>query len=581
VPRFRSRRSAGMSFVRIVSAVTTCAALVIGAAVAVPRPAGAATQSALFTGQQMTGGQELQDGPFTLVMQTDGNLVEYLAEPNGQSYALWSSGTWGNPGALVVMQTDGNLVIYLDGRPLWDSGTWGHSGVVLVVWTNGALFLADSTSLLWGVGEGPASGGMPQMLPSGNTVLHTNYGLYDGQTISAGSFLLAMQNDGNLVIYAPAGYPLWNTGTYWQPGDWLVMQGDGNLVIYDVHGNPLWAAGTWGNPGDFAVMQADANFVIYSVFGTPLWASNTAQGAYANPLRSVQSLIPERIDQGVDYSGNGPVYAMGDGVVLSLNDNGWPGTGNVTYQLTDGPGRGLDVYFAECIQPTVGVGQLVNAYTQIGVMSTSCGTGIETGWSEGDDLIPDAAAYWCFDGNDPTSYGVNFSDFLASTGAPGGIVDGPVTCPDPPPVPSYPGAPPSFPTWGASIIPSIGSAAPASPAPSVAPSPSPNGAVTVPELHGAQTQIPQSAYTFFQSVGQAIVTDQWSSVPLVGGEIAPETPGYRGYAVGSIEVVSVDNPEHPARIVAVIRIPGAADGSVEVTAELQPSGSWALASSGM
>jgi hypothetical protein len=290
----------------------------------------------------------------------------------------------------------------------------------------------------------------------------------------------------------------------------------------------------------------------------------------------VQSLIPERIDEGVDYSGNGPVYAIGTGVVLSLNDNGWPGTGDVTYQLTNGSAQGLDVYFAECIQPTVQVGQSVNANTQIGVMSTSCGTGIETGWSAGDGLIPDAAAHSCYDGADPTTYGVNFSDFLVSLGAPAGILGGQLTCPTPPPVPSYPGAPGAFPTWGAwGAGPSVAAAPPSSGDPWVEPTARNN--VDVPQLHGGQAQIPQAAYTLLQQIGQALVTDQWSSVPVVPGDVAPETPGFRSYTVGSIEVVSTDNAQEPTKVVAVINLPAAADGANEVTIQLQPSG-WALAS---
>jgi hypothetical protein len=41
-------------------------------------------------------------------MQTDGNLVLYAA--NG--YAIWASNTSGNPGAFLRCQDDGNLVIY-------------------------------------------------------------------------------------------------------------------------------------------------------------------------------------------------------------------------------------------------------------------------------------------------------------------------------------------------------------------------------------------------------------------------------------------------------------------------------------
>ncbi len=559
----------------IVVAVLAFVVLLLMGFVVAPGAAFGSTQAGLSPGQELGVGQELQDGPFIVVMQGDGNLVEYVSEPNGQLYALWNSGTWDNPGAVAVMQTDGNLVVYLNGSPLWDSGTYGHPGAGFILWTNGAIFVADSSGLLWGVGQGPAEGDFPpQPLPSGDSVLAAGSGFFDGQTITAGKFLLAMQNDGNLVVYGAGGGAEWNAGTWGQPGDWLTMQADGNLVIYDIHGYPIWASGTFGNPGAEAVMQTDGNFVVYSSSGTALWDSNSGPGAYVNPLRSVQSLIPERIDQGVDYSGNGPVYAIGDGVVLSLNNNGWPGIGNITYQLTDGPGKGLDVYFAECVDPMVQAGQSVNASTEIGFMSNSCGTGIETGWSAGDHLIPDAAAHYCYDGADPTTYGLNFSDLLVSLGAPGGIVDGPLTCPAPPPVPNYPGAPSAFPTWGAG--PAIRAPLPSSSSPHVEP-PGPNE-VEVPQLHGGQDPIPRAAYTLLHRIGRAMVTDQWSGVPVVPGVEAPETPGLKGYSVGVIEVVSLDNTQEPTKIVSVINIPAAADGADEVTIELQPSGVWALAS---
>lgn len=55
-----------------------------------------------------------------LVMQRDGNLVVYLGHK-----ALWSSGTWGHPGARLVLQRDRNLVIYsAAGRALWATGTY-------------------------------------------------------------------------------------------------------------------------------------------------------------------------------------------------------------------------------------------------------------------------------------------------------------------------------------------------------------------------------------------------------------------------------------------------------------------------
>ena len=74
-------------------------------------------------------------------------------------------------------------------------------------------------------------------------------------------------------------------------------------------------------------------------------------GSYADPLRGINALTPERIDQGVDYSGYGPIYAIGDGVVLSTVNGGWPGETFISYRLSDGPAAGLAVYAAEDIDP--------------------------------------------------------------------------------------------------------------------------------------------------------------------------------------------------------------------------------------
>ena len=48
------------------------------------------------------------DGQYQLIMQGDGNLVEY--GPGGQ--VIWDAATNGNPGAYAIMQGDGNLVVY-------------------------------------------------------------------------------------------------------------------------------------------------------------------------------------------------------------------------------------------------------------------------------------------------------------------------------------------------------------------------------------------------------------------------------------------------------------------------------------
>jgi murein DD-endopeptidase MepM/ murein hydrolase activator NlpD len=150
----------------------------------------------------------------------------------------------------------------------------------------------------------------------------------------------------------------------------------------------------------------------------------SSSGGYANPLRAIQVLTPERIDQGVDYAGFGSLYAIGNGVVLNTVGAGWPGGTFIAYQLSDGPAQGLVVFAAEDIQPSVQVGDTVTSDTVIGHMYAGP-YGIEMGWADGSRL-PDTMArrYSQYDGSNPTAFGYNFSRLLQSVGAPGGILNG-------------------------------------------------------------------------------------------------------------------------------------------------------------
>ena len=145
-------------------------------------------------------------------------------------------------------------------------------------------------------------------------------------------------------------------------------------------------------------------------------------GGYANPFRSTGGLSPERIDSGVDYAGAGPVYAIGNGVVLNVYAADWPGGTFIAYQLDDGPAKGLVVYVAEDINPAVSVGSTVTANTVLGQMYGGP-HGIETGWANG-ARIPDAMArsYGQYHGGNSTAFGYNFSRFMQALGAPGGIL---------------------------------------------------------------------------------------------------------------------------------------------------------------
>lgn len=144
---------------------------------------------------------------------------------------------------------------------------------------------------------------------------------------------------------------------------------------------------------------------------------------YRNPLRAIKGLVPERVDQGVDYSGSGPIYALGNGVVTGIL-GGWPGGPFIEYRLTDGPGAGSLVYVAENVTARVHVGQHVSSSTVIADMHG----GIETGWASGKGSTSLAASHGQQShhgdpGEVSTAWGESFNKLLHSLGAPAGKVD--------------------------------------------------------------------------------------------------------------------------------------------------------------
>ncbi len=148
-------------------------------------------------------------------------------------------------------------------------------------------------------------------------------------------------------------------------------------------------------------------------------------GNYDDPLRGVAGLTSMRIDEGVDYGGSGPVYAMGDGVVTSTT-GAWPGGAFISYRLTDGPAAAKMVYVAENLTPMVSVGQTVGVNTVIGILHDAFPY-METGWASdqyGDTMAARAGQWTALDDatSQPSAYGVNFNQLLVSLGAPSGVM---------------------------------------------------------------------------------------------------------------------------------------------------------------
>jgi hypothetical protein len=169
------------------------------------------------------------------------------------------------------------------------------------------------------------------------------------------------------------------------------------------------------------------NFVGLRSAGCSTPVSDTG---YVNPFAHAQ-IAPSRIDQGVDYSGTGPIDALGPGrvVLVSTDDTGWGnGNGWISYQLTAGTYAGNYIYVAEGITPTVHQGELVSAGWPIGTFN---GHSIEIGFALGQGDL--ALAHTVYHEGADTAAGRTMNTLLTSLGAAGGHQD-PTSCGGPCPI---------------------------------------------------------------------------------------------------------------------------------------------------
>jgi hypothetical protein len=152
---------------------------------------------------------------------------------------------------------------------------------------------------------------------------------------------------------------------------------------------------------------------------------------YCNPYRSIANLRAERIDQGVDYGGSGPIYAMGPGTIdlyMNRNDTGWPGGTFVSYKLTAGPAAGKIIYLAENIDlnPALHSGSFVYSGTVLGTL-VNASPDSESGW--GVQGAGYTAEHACYTEGCNTALGSNFNDLLVCLKTPSGVPGTTGCCP--------------------------------------------------------------------------------------------------------------------------------------------------------
>lgn len=354
----------------------TVLALAAGALVATAEPAAA---SAVWVGSAPAGtkinpGDQVTspNGQFKLIMQGDGNLVEYGIG----NRVLWASNTAGSPGAIAVVGKNRALDITKNGKRLarWASAGTANS-TALKIRADGTMALLAGRSVVvnWTTYQ--------DRVPSGNTLL--------GGTVlrsdTTNTRILNMRTDGNLVQKVN-GRVVWQSRTGGHPGAWAELQPKGNFVIWTRDASrkkvALWTSRTGTAGSGNLLVQVDGNVVLYGSKDTRVWSSRPVTGL-AWPVNGTRITgkygddrgaghVP-RYHQGTDapVPVGTPVYGSGTGEVTKTvaNDASYGNYIVVTYGMTA-------VLTAHLSKIEVKKGQIVKLGTEI---AKSGNTGQSTG----------------------------------------------------------------------------------------------------------------------------------------------------------------------------------------------------------
>jgi murein DD-endopeptidase MepM/ murein hydrolase activator NlpD len=155
-------------------------------------------------------------------------------------------------------------------------------------------------------------------------------------------------------------------------------------------------------PGDTSFAMADHDDHVHvGYYPEP-------EGGYVNPFLGATE---GRIDEGVDFTGSGPIVAIGDAEILKTGAPGWPEGGGVLYRLLGGSHAGQIIYVYEGIAATVRPGEHVAAGQQIGTYIP--GGSIEVGFADANGV---PLAHSVYQEGDVTEWGQRMAAFLHELG---------------------------------------------------------------------------------------------------------------------------------------------------------------------
>ncbi|MFE9453397.1 hypothetical protein [Streptomyces sp. NPDC006739] len=142
-----------MKAIRKATKVLIAGAMAVAAVSGIPGTASANDLDHLNRGSSMYPGDSIwgvsadQQTTYQLILQTDGNLVEYK-HTGASTWVCWASGTNGSGATKAIYQADGNFVLYNGGWALWASDTQ---------WKAGSTVDINSVGQVW-VGQTPKTG---------------------------------------------------------------------------------------------------------------------------------------------------------------------------------------------------------------------------------------------------------------------------------------------------------------------------------------------------------------------------------------------------------------------------------------
>ncbi len=209
------------------------------------------------------------NGAYTLALQNDGNLVLYRNASTGRR-AIWASDTRGFNAVRLVMQRDGNLVMLKGTKPIWATNSAGAGqSAYLAVQNDGNLvvYYRSAGQLKWYWGRAFERQFIwPGHFMRSGVVLDSRNRL----------FRLAMQRDGNLVLTRLSDRKvLWHSRTAGRPNAFGRQNRDGNFALYTSAGTAYWSTRTNKDPGAYLSVTNDGNLVIWMPGKGAIWQTGT------------------------------------------------------------------------------------------------------------------------------------------------------------------------------------------------------------------------------------------------------------------------------------------------------------------